>query len=407
LHYAIEVHDVTKNYRLYGSPADRLKEALHPLRKSYSTNFTALEDVTLQVPEGATWGIIGLNGSGKSTLLKIICGLLQPNAGHVRMHGRVAALLELGAGFNHELTGRDNVYFNAALIGLSHAEIKARYQDIVDFADIGDFIDQPVKTYSSGMLVRLAFAVAVNVSPDILVVDEALSVGDARFQHKCLAKIREFKDRCTVLFVSHDLGAVAALCDQVAWIHHGRVRALGEPKKVVAVYLQATCGNLEEQGRAKGDFRLNEDLESNGYASGVHSVTGFRVLGEQGESDSLWAGEQACIEMRVDCPEPVQGFIAGFYVRNKYGIILFGFNNEYIGKPVNLDAGKHTVRLTFRWPLLARAAYSLSIGIAERRDGEHVTHHWLEDVAILHALSQEAHDGMLSVDDRDVRVVEE
>ena len=205
---AVSLQGVKKSYKLYQSAIARFKEALHPKKKRYYEDFYALKGIDLEVPKGETWGIIGLNGSGKSTLLKIICGVIQPDCGELAISGRIAALLELGSGFNPEYTGRQNVFFAGALADVSRAEMEQRFPEIEEFAEIGDFIDQPVKSYSSGMLMRLAFAVAVNVTPDILVVDEALAVGDARFQHKCMKKIKSFKGHSTMLLVTHDMNAV-------------------------------------------------------------------------------------------------------------------------------------------------------------------------------------------------------
>ena len=219
----INLKNITKTYRLYNNHADRVKETFHPLRKKYHHSFNALTDVSLDVKRGKTVGIIGRNGSGKSTLLQIICGILQPTSGIVEISGRISALLELGAGFNPEFTGRQNIYMNCAILGLTHEEIKARFDDIVAFAEIGDFIGQPVKTYSSGMYVRLAFAIAINVNPDILVVDEALSVGDTLFQSKCFAKFKEFQEKgITILFVTHAMDLITRYCSS-AWCpaeHH-------------------------------------------------------------------------------------------------------------------------------------------------------------------------------------------
>ena len=216
----ISVKDVTKVYKLYDKPTDRMKEAL--LKKNMHKDFYAVNGVSFDVKKGETVGIIGKNGSGKSTLLKMVTGVLTPTAGEIKLAGPVSALLELGTGFDGEQDGISNIYLNGNMVGLSKEEIDASLQDIIDFADIGDFIYQPVKTYSSGMFVRLAFAVAINIKPEILIVDEALSVGDFRFQQKCYRKIREFKEQGTVLFVSHDTGAITSFCDRVIWLDDGK-----------------------------------------------------------------------------------------------------------------------------------------------------------------------------------------
>jgi len=234
---ALKVSRVTKTFRLFSSHSERLKESLHPLRKKYHRPFEALSNVSFEVKRGETVGIIGRNGSGKSTLLQIICGILQPTAGSASVNGRVSAILELGAGFNPEFTGRENVFVNGAILGLRREEIESRLDGIASFADIGDFFDQPVKTYSSGMVVRLAFAVAVSVEPDILVVDEALAVGDEAFQRKCFSRIQTIREKGgTILFVSHSGSTVVEICDWAMLLDRGELLMVGEPKKVVSTY---------------------------------------------------------------------------------------------------------------------------------------------------------------------------
>ncbi|MBY0373494.1 MAG: ABC transporter ATP-binding protein, partial [Bryobacteraceae bacterium] len=224
----ISFRSVAKSYAIYDSPGDRLKELLTFNRVNRHRDFWALREITFEVARGETFCIIGENGSGKSTLLQLIAGILQPTQGEVKVKGRVAALLELGSGFNPEFTGRDNVYLNAAILGLTQEEIDARYQQIIDFAEIGDFIHQPVKTYSSGMVVRLAFSVAIHVDPEILLVDEALAVGDIYFRQRCMRKVHELRSRgVTILFVSHAIGDVKAIGDRTMWLDQGSIRALG------------------------------------------------------------------------------------------------------------------------------------------------------------------------------------
>jgi lipopolysaccharide transport system ATP-binding protein len=234
---AISVHGLGKCYRIYDCPKDRLKQALFRGRRQYFREFWALRHVSLAIRRGETVGIMGRNGCGKSTLLQLVCGTLAPTVGQIQIDGRIAALLELGAGFNREFTGRDNVYTNAAILGLSHDEIDARYQDIVAFAELGDFIDRPVKTYSSGMYVRLAFAVAISIEPDILVVDEALAVGDEAFQRKCYSRIRAIQERGgTILLVSHASGVIVELCNRAVLLDRGELLLSGRPKTVVNKY---------------------------------------------------------------------------------------------------------------------------------------------------------------------------
>jgi ABC-type polysaccharide/polyol phosphate transport system ATPase subunit len=245
---AIRVQNVTKAYQIYDKPQDRLKQSLWRGRKQFYREFKALDDVSFEVKKGETVGIIGRNGSGKSTLLQIICGTLAPTSGGVEVNGRVAALLELGAGFNPEFSGRENIYLNAAILGLTKKEIDDKYDEIITFANIGDFIEQPVKTYSSGMYVRLAFAIAISVSPDILIVDEALSVGDLNFRNKCMKRIKLLRDAgVTVFFVSHDLGTVQTICDKAIWLNDGKIREQGTSVSVCQNYYAFMTGEKTEQ----------------------------------------------------------------------------------------------------------------------------------------------------------------
>ena len=243
----IQVKDLTKMYKLYDKPSDRLKEALGLTRKKLYKEHYALHDVNFDIYEGECVGIIGTNGSGKSTILKIITGVLTPTAGEVKVDGRISALLELGAGFNMEYSGLENVYLNGTMIGFSKEEIDARLNDILEFADIGDFIHQPVKTYSSGMFVRLAFALAINVDPEILIVDEALSVGDVFFQSKCYRRMEEIRKKgTTILMVTHDMGSIIKYCDKVVLLHKGEFIAEGPAGKVVDMYKKILAGKLED-----------------------------------------------------------------------------------------------------------------------------------------------------------------
>lgn len=236
---AIKVENLTKVYHLYDKPQDRLKEALHPFRKSYHRDFYALNDISFEIKKGETVGVIGKNGAGKSTLLKILTGVLTPSYGQVFIDGNVASLLELGAGFNPEMTGIENIFLHGALRGLSHKQIRKKLDDIIEFADIGDFIKQPVKNYSSGMFARLAFSVAINVEPDILIVDEALSVGDIKFQTKCINKFKELQKKgVTILFVSHDVFSIRNFCNKAIWIDRGKIREIGDVTSVTAHFTE-------------------------------------------------------------------------------------------------------------------------------------------------------------------------
>jgi ABC-type polysaccharide/polyol phosphate transport system ATPase subunit len=241
---ALSIHQVSKKYKLFNSPQERVWEALHPFKKKFHRDFWALKEVSLQIQKGQTLGIIGRNGSGKSTLLQLMAGVLKPTSGTIEVSGRISALLELGAGFNPEFTGRENIRFYGLLMGLSDVEIKNKIPEIETFADIGEFIDQPVKIYSSGMFVRLAFSAAIHVDPDILIIDEALAVGDAKFQHKCYQKFREFQEQGkTIIFVTHDMHAILKHCDHAFLMEAGSIVVSGKPSEVVHHYHELILNN--------------------------------------------------------------------------------------------------------------------------------------------------------------------
>ncbi len=290
MNIAVKVENLSKCYHIYDNPSDRLKQFVVPrlqrlawqFPKQYFREFWALKDVSFEVKRGETVGIIGRNGSGKSTLLQMICGTLSPTGGNVETLGRIAALLELGSGFNPEFTGRENVYMNAAVLGLSNEEIDACFNDIVAFADIGDFIEQPVKTYSSGMFVRLAFAVAVHAHPDILVVDEALSVGDIAFQNKCMEKINAIKERGTsILFVSHDLSTVQIICDRVIWMKSGSLRLAGYPVDVCQEYYVDSIDH-------KGSATTIEDVVIVQQSTGLARFSSIKMFNGNGQQSKIF-----------------------------------------------------------------------------------------------------------------------
>lgn len=260
---AIKVENLSKVYHLYDHPADRMKEALHPFRKQYHKDFYALNDINFEIKKGETVGIIGRNGAGKSTLLKILTGVLTPTTGGIKALGRISSLLELGTGFNPELTGIDNIYFNGTLNGISKNEIEQKIDSIIAFADIGEFLYQPMKTYSSGMYTRLAFAAAINIEPDILIVDEALAVGDELFQRKCFSRIEEIKKNgATILFVSHAAGTIVELCDHAILMDAGHKLGMGTPKAIVGVYQKMLYASLEKQEEIQQSIR---NLSVEGY----------------------------------------------------------------------------------------------------------------------------------------------
>lgn len=302
--FAIRVQGLSKCYHVYDRPQDRLKQSLWRGRKQFYREFWALRDVSLEVGKGETVGIIGRNGSGKSTLLQMIAGTLTPTTGTVQVNGRVAALLELGSGFNPDFTGRENVYMNGAILGLSEAEIAARFDEIAAFAGIGDFIEQPVKTYSSGMMLRLAFAVSVCVDPDILIIDEALAVGDMAFQYKCMKQLERLtQSGTTLLFVSHDLGTVKAFCQKAVYLAKGTLRASGSASDLAELYMLDV---KDEQKKAIGDgvaVQIKKPLDQGkGIAFGTHQgrVLQASFTGNSGNYAALTTGEKVGIEVEVE-----------------------------------------------------------------------------------------------------------
>jgi lipopolysaccharide transport system ATP-binding protein len=374
--FAIKVTSVGKNYHIYDKPHHRLMQMLRGGKKTYYRDFWALQDITFEIKKGETVGIIGRNGSGKSTLLQMICGTLTPTTGSIEVNGRVAALLELGAGFNPEFTGRENVYMAASLYGLTQEEITAKMADIVAFADIPDFMDQPVKTYSSGMYVRLAFAVIAHVDADILVVDEALAVGDAFFTQKCIRFLREFMQTGTVLFVSHDTAAIVNLCSKAVLLSQGQVSEIGTPKEVTEHYLAMLYG--EEQDATP---------DGTGFGTGHAKILSVHLLGQDGEPLSyIIGGENVILDIRCSVYQDIVKPIIGFQFKDRLGQAIFTDNTflTYQHNMPCLQAGTDVIaRFEFQLPLLPSGDYSISPAIAEGTQEQHIQHHWLHDAMIV------------------------
>jgi lipopolysaccharide transport system ATP-binding protein len=339
---AICFEQVSKSYAIYDRPSQRLKELLAFNRISRHRDFWALDKIDFEVRRGETFCIVGENGSGKSTLLQIVAGILQPTTGKVTVKGRVSALLELGAGFNPEFSGRDNVYLNASILGLSSKEIDRRYRDIEEFAEIGDFIRQPVKTYSSGMVVRLAFAVAINVDPEILLVDEALAVGDIYFRHRCMRKVHELRARgITILFVSHAVSDVKTLGDRTMWLEHGRIMDVGDTEHVVGKYLASTIAKDTQylQLRAKPEVTAPREKSrpaevvdtipniDHRFGDGRAEILGIALLNEEGERVHLMQpNSRLIVRISTRAREDVAMPIVGFMMRNHLGVDFSGTN---------------------------------------------------------------------------------
>jgi lipopolysaccharide transport system ATP-binding protein len=399
---AVQFQSVSKSYAIYDAPGDRFKELLsfHTLKRH--RDFLALADVTFDVKRGETFCIVGENGSGKSTLLQIVAGILQPSSGEVAVNGRVAALLELGAGFNPEFTGRDNVYLNGSILGFSTRQVDQRFPDIEEFAEIGNFIDQPVKTYSSGMVVRLAFAVAINVDPEILLVDEALAVGDIYFRQRCMRKVHELRSRgVTILFVSHAVSDVKAIGDRVLWLDHGRAVELGEPDRVIPKYLAAMtqkdsaylshAAAAEEKAFQAGPVRAPEVVETipnidHRYGDGRAEVIGIAVLNERGRPLAMLEPcspiiVRISVRAKSDVPSPMVGFM----LRNQLGIDFSGTNTAREGSELPpMHAGDvYTVDFHVELPELYPAAFSFSPAVADGTLAGYNMCDWIDNAVAL------------------------
>jgi lipopolysaccharide transport system ATP-binding protein len=437
---AIKIENLSKCYQSYAAPHDRLKQSIYPRLQRlvgkqptlYHREFWALKDVSFEIKKGETVGIIGRNGSGKSTLLQMICGTLNPTIGTIQTHGRIAALLELGSGFNPEFTGRENVYMNAAVLGLSREEIDARFDQIIAFADIGDFIEQPVKTYSSGMYVRLAFAVITHVDADILVVDEALSVGDAVFTQKCMRFIRDFQNRGTLLFVSHDASAVQNLCESAIWLEHGQIRMAGTSKAVSQAYLQYTLQEVygdeakltsmasvgataklvveerepDQETLPIIDYGAIVTVRDNmaaamGWETGrAYILSLFLKQLSPGPEGVFEGGERVRMTIRAKAHEPLKNPIIGFVVRDRLGQDLFGENTlpftNSMPTPIEADMTFEAV-FEFRLPMLQNGQYAVMCSVADGDIYNNVQHHWMHDALIINVSSSKMRYGLVGI----------
>ncbi len=396
----IDFQGVSKSYPIYESPGQRLKELATFNRVSFHRDFWALREVSFSVKRGETFCIIGENGSGKSTLLQIIAGILQPSSGKAAIDGRVSALLELGSGFNPEFSGKENVYLNAAILGLTTAQIDARYAEIEAFAEIGDFINQPVKTYSSGMAVRLAFSVAIHVDPDILLVDEALAVGDIYFRQRCMRKVHELRQKgVTILFVSHAIGDVKAIGDRTMWLDNGTIRAIGETENVVSQYLaymvEKDSRFLELGPRAQEQPTAAniapEIIESipnidHRYGDGRAEIVGIAVLNDLGNKLHLMEpGKPVVIRISARAKDAVMNPNIGFMMRNHLGVDFAGTNTLREGHQlVELWPGDTvTVDFHITLPELYPASFSFSPAIADGNLSHYKMCDWIDNALTL------------------------
>ncbi|MEN6535105.1 MAG: ABC transporter ATP-binding protein [Bryobacteraceae bacterium] len=387
------VQRVSKIYPLYRSPSDRILELLPFRRSPLHTDFYALRDVSFSAERGEFLGIVGPNGSGKSTLLQILSGILQPTSGRVVTEGRIAALLELGAGFNPEFSGRENVYINGEILGLSRSEIERAFPKIEAFAEIGEFIDRPVKEYSSGMYVRLAFATAIHVDPEILVVDETLAVGDAIFANRCIKKFEEMKDRgVTVLFVSHDLGLVKRLSDRAILMVQGRIEAEGHPRDVVNRYV----GLVLERQQTDAPRELRGPVASYRHGDGASRVIEARLLNtERNPVAYARCGERLTVQVSAEFVRPVEDPIVGVLVRNRLGTDVFGTNTRLEKKRLGAFVPGDRLIVEFRFDcLFTQGEYTLTVA-TQHWDGS--SQDWLDDVLNFHVADERAAAGLVNL----------
>lgn len=428
--YAIRVRDVSKMYKLFSRNRDRVLDALGLTRKKLYHEHYALNDLSFDVKKGETVGLIGTNGAGKSTTLKIITGVLTPTSGSVEINGRISALLELGAGFNQEYTGIENIYLNGTMIGFTKEEIDEKLQDILDFADIGDYVYQPVKSYSSGMFVRLAFAVAINIEPEILIVDEALSVGDVFFQAKCFNKFEEFKKQGkTILFVSHDLSSISRYCDRVILLNKGKKLSEGTPKDMINLYKKVMLNQIDTDAIQSGEasekstigaqtlteqlkngdtnttlWRSNYEInpELNEYGDGKAEIIDFAVIDDQGNySTSIMKGTSFQIKSKVKFHSVLKNPIFTYTFRNVQGVAITGTNTMYENKELGTveEGSVHTC--TFEQEMnLQGGEYLLSISCTSFENGEFKAHHRLYDVLNVTVVSDKNTVGFYDMNSR-------
>ncbi len=444
---AISIEQLTKAYRIWKRPSSRLlapaletagrlipgtRALMHSRAERHYRDFFALTDISFQVRRGETIGIIGRNGSGKSTLLQIIAGTLQPTLGTARVNGRVAALLELGSGFNPDFTGRENVYLNASLLGLSRTQTRDRFDEIADFAGIGDFLDQPVKTYSSGMQMRLAFAIVTHVDADLLIIDEALAVGDVFFVQKCMRWLNSFRERGTVLFVTHNARDLTALCSKALWLNDGRLQMSGDAQVVSEAYLAhfnqpqdggpsarkpadrpsvARSSAVPALDRAAhlrqlglpADYHLHEfNPNAPGYGTGLARIVGatLHIAGKDESIHTIRGGE--CVELRIhaQADADIADVIIGFYLKDRLGQLLFGENTFLSTRsaPATVKAG---ARLTgifrFDMPLLPKGTYMIAPALASGTLESHIQHHWIHEALAIESLHPYVHRGLIAL----------
>lgn len=413
----IAVQNLSKKYRLYARPSDRLREVISPWKRRHSL-FNALDNVSFEVHKGQHLGIIGVNGAGKSTLLQILAGVLTPSSGSVEVNGRVAALLELGAGFNPELTGRENITFLASILGVEKDRTPHFFEDIINFAELREFIDQPVKIYSSGMFARLAFAMNIASLPDILIVDEALAVGDASFQQKCLRRMKNYRERGTIIFVSHDTASVMNLCERALWLEQGQVKEYGLSKDVCERYIasaykqffatqesiqiavqeltpptpqkqdslpSAAQGSIQRRIGELTTSQRSDFADKDSFGDGDATILRCTIENLTHHDTAHFAPNDICrLTMYFHCKKDILSLIAGFFLKNRLGQAIFGTNSYRYGARWTCKGDAiYAATFEFALPDLASAEYLLSISIAEGTLQTHRQLHWIHDAATI------------------------
>lgn len=400
---AIEVKQVSKRYSTYKSSLQHVFSLLFGRNEKVADSFHALTNVSFSVLKGETLGIVGSNGAGKSTLLQIICGTMYPTSGKASVNGKLAALLELGAGFNPEFTGRENVYLSAAVYGLTREQIDARLSKILSFAEIGEFIDKPVKTYSSGMFVRLAFAIIAHVDAEVLVIDEALAVGDVYFTQKCMRFLEKFAETGTLLFVSHDTTSVVNLCDRAVWLKNGQLQKIGNAREVSEAYLSSVYENkLPDAVLPSADEEtVTSAFESAQFGLGGGRVVSCVLLDAEGRNIHLLdKAQKVIVQVEVQALQKIHQPIVGFFIKNRLGQHLFGTNTIKLlpDWKVMQEGELCQVRFIFDMPLLATGDYSVGTALAEGTQVEHVQHHWIHDALAFKAKADPHLTGYLTLD---------
>jgi len=404
----IELRGIGKKFESYSNPSERFKEFFF---KRNSKGYWGLQDINLSVKKGQTVGLLGPNGSGKSTLLQIIAGILHPTTGSMDVVGRISALLELGAGFNPDFTGEENVYLNASILGMTRQEISQKFNSIVEFSGIGDFIHQPVKTYSSGMFVRLAFSTAINVDPDIIIIDEALAVGDAAFQQKCIGKLKQLqKEGKTILFVSHDTSAVKSLCDYAVLMQHGRILDEGSPDLMVNKYLKIvysdTLGGTQEINTEPQTPEVEEDMSpiengpngDNRFGNGDAEIIGIALCDSKGvPTQALNGNTPIHVKISVKYHKKLESPIIGFVLRDRIGNDITSCNTLLEGYklPESTEGAIHTVIFELQSPHLLKGNYSLSPAIANGTLSNHEMCDWIDNAYIFESINEEIVYGMM------------